>query len=307
MKEEGDKPMKIQLSKSQVSLRPRYQFTVAPELSRVSLLTESKRTEILRFLDQRPVHTVAMTSFILDNGVESELNRGEFYGFRNREGQLEGVALIGHTTLVEARSREALEALAITAKSSKTPIHLIMSSGNDARSFWNHLTDFSKEPSLSFTELLFEVGFPFPVQDCDLELRMARKEEVLAIAEAHAEVAEIESGRNPMLTDRDGFIRRVMRRIEQGRIFVVFDGDKLVFKADVISETGKTAYLEGIYVAPEYRGKGVGPKLMSNVCLRLLDRVENVCLLSNVEFKDAHRCFYKAGMRPKDACTTLVV
>ena len=299
--------MKIQLSKTQVSLKPTHQLTVAPDLSRVSLLTESERTEILRFLDQRPVHTVAMTSFVLDNGVENELNRGEFYGFRNRGGELEGVALIGHTTLVEARTHEALVALAITAKSSKTRIHLIMSSGDDAHTFWNYLTDFMKEPSLSFTELLFEVGFPFPVQDCDLELRMGRKEEVLAIAEAHAEVAEIETCRNPMLTDRDGFIRRVMRRIEQDRIFVVFDGDKLVFKADVIAETGKVAYLEGIYVAPEYRGKGVGPKLLSNVCLRLLDRVENVCLLSNVEFRDAHRCFYKAGMRKTDACTTLFV
>lgn len=299
--------MKIQLSKSQVSLKPRHQLTVAPDLSRVSPLTESERTEILRFLDQRPVHTVAMSSFILDNGVESELNRGEFYGYRSSGGDLEGVALIGHTTLVEARTQEALAALAITAKSSKTRIHLIMSSGNDAYSFWNQLTDYRREPSLSFTELLFEVRFPFPVQNCDLELRMARKEEVLAIAEAHAEVAEIESGRNPMLADRDGFIRRVMRRIEQDRIFVVFDGDKLVFKADVISETGKVAYLEGIYVAPEYRGKGIGAKLMSNVCLRLLDRVENICLLSNIAFKDAHRCFYKSGMRSRDACTTLFV
>ena len=299
--------MKFQLSKVQVSLKPKHQLSIAPDLSRVSHLTEDDRAEILRFLDQRPVHTVAMTSFILDNGVESELNRGEFYGFRNSEGQLEGVALIGHTTLVEARTHQALTALAITAKSSKTPIHLIMSSGNGAHLFWNQLTDFTREPSFSFTELLFEVGFPFPVQHCDLELRMARKEEVLAIAEAHAEVAEIETGRNPMLKDRDGFIGRVLRRIEQDRTFVVFDGDKLVFKADVISQTSKTAYLEGIYVAPEYRGKGIGAALLSNVCLRLLDRVDNVCLLSNVAFKEAHRCFFKAGMRNTDACTTLFV
>ena len=299
--------MKFQLSKVQVSLKPKHQLAIAPDLSRVSHLTEDDRAEILQFLDQRPVHTVAMTSFILDNGVESELNRGEFYGFRSSEGQLEGVALIGHTTLVEARTHEALTALAITAKSSKTPIHLIMSSGNGAHSFWNHLTDFRGQPSFSFTELLFEVGFPFPVQHCDLELRMARKEEVLAIAEAHAEVAEIETGRNPMLGDRDGFVGRALRRIEQERTFVVFDGDKLVFKVDVISQTSKTAYLEGLYVAPEYRGKGVGAALLSNVCLQLLDRVDNVCLLSNVEFKDAHRCFFKAGMRNTDACTTLFV
>ena len=60
-----------------------------------------------------------MTSFIQDNGIESELNRGKFYGYRNMDGTLEGVALIGHTTLVEARTREAIKTLAFKARSSK--------------------------------------------------------------------------------------------------------------------------------------------------------------------------------------------
>ena len=88
---------------------------------------------------------------------------------------------------------------------------------------------------------------------------------------------------------------------------MVFDGDKLVFKADVIAETDNVAYLEGVYVAPEYRGHGIGSNLLANVCLSLLDRVQSVCLLSNVEFKGAHRCFARAGMRNTDACTTLFV
>lgn len=45
-----------------------------------------------------------MTSFINDNGIESELNRGKFYGYCNVYGEFEGVALIGHSTLGEARS-----------------------------------------------------------------------------------------------------------------------------------------------------------------------------------------------------------
>ncbi len=282
-------------------------LSIAPDLSGIGRLKDENKNEVLAFLALRPVHTVAMTSFILDNGIQSELNRGEFYEYRNRQGELEGVALIGHTTLVEARTDDALKALAFAARTSKTPIKMIMSSGTAAQSFWNYLTGFQSKPRLSLTELLFEVGFPFPVQTCDYELRTARPEELEAVAEAQAEVAEIECGINPLVKDREGFLKRVMRRIEQGRVFVVFDGDRLVFKADIVAQTDAVAYLEGVYVGPEFRGQGTGSKCLSRLCLELLSRVQNVCLLSNVEFEGAHRSFLKAGMRQTDACTTLFV
>lgn len=282
-------------------------FAIAPDLSRVCSLTNIDEKEVKSFLAVRPVHTVVMTSFITDNGMESELNRGKFFGYRNPAGQLEGVALIGHSTLVEARTEEALKALAFVARFSETPIHLIMSAGDAATSFWNHLHGAAKKPSVVCTELLFEVGFPFPVRKCKYELRVARSEELEAIAIAQAQVAELECGVNPMERDRQGFLSRVLRRIEQGRIFVVFNGDQLVFKADVIAETDTTAYLEGVYVSPSMRGKGVGSECLSRVCLELLGRVQTVCLLSNVKFEAAHRSFMKAGMRPTDTCTTMFV
>jgi len=282
-------------------------FVLAPDLSTICKLTNEDRLETLAFLSIRPVHTVVMTSFINDNGMVSDLNRGDFYGYRNQAGDLEGVALIGHSTLVEARTEEALKALAFTARTSTTPIHLIMSSGTAAQSFWNHLVGGTKEPRLVCKELLFEVGFPYLVQNCEYDLRLARPEELETVAEAQAEVAEIECGVNPLLKDREGFLKRVMRRIEQGRVFVVFDGDKLMFKADIIAETDSVAYLEGVYVNPEFRGLGIGSKCLSKLCLELLSRVQNICLLSNVEFENAHKSFLKAGLRNTDSCTTLFV
>jgi uncharacterized protein len=287
-----------------VATRP--PFEAALDLSSVCRLTNDDEREVRSFLAVRPVHTVVMTSFITDNGMVSELNRGEFYGFRGRNGNLEGVALIGHSTLVEARTNEALKALAFTARSSGTPIHLIMSSGTAAHSFWNYLGT-QEGPAMVCTELLFEVGFPFPVKKCEFELRHARIEELEIVAVAQAEVAEIECGSNPMARDREGFLKRVSRRIEQNRVFVVFEGDRLVFKADIIAQTDAVAYLEGVYVGPEYRGRGIASKCLSKLCLELLGRVQNVCLLSNIDFKSAHRSFARAGMRNTDACTTLFV
>mgnify|MGYP001433758517 CR=1 FL=1 len=282
-------------------------FGMVPDMSKVSCLSEADRDEVLAFLSERPVHTVVMTSFINDNGMVSDLNRGKFYGYRGTKGELEGVALIGHSTLVEARTENALTALALTARTAETPIHLVMSSGDSAQHFWNRLTDGLSEPRLTCTELLFELNFPFMVQNCEWDIRPARPEELMQVAEAHAEVAEIECGVNPMIKDREGYLKRVLRRIEQGRVFVAFDGDTLVFKADIIAETPETIYLEGVYTGREYRGKGIGSRCLAALALELVSRVPNICMLSNVDFEYAHKSFAKAGFKTTDKCTTLFV
>lgn len=279
---------------------------VTPDLTRVAVLTEADREEALAFLCIRPVHTVVMTSFILDNGMESPLNRGKFYGYRGATGNLEGVALIGHTTLVESRSVDALKAIAITARQCETSIHLIMSDGRVAEAFWSFYAGVVK-PRLKCTEVLFETAFPMPVQECEHDLRPATIDELLPVAEAQAEIAFVESGVDPMLKDREGFLARVARRIEMGRVFVVVENGEMIFKADIISETPETAYLEGIYVAPGHRGKGVAPRCLSRLTMLLLDRVSNVCMLSNVDFDAAHRSYVKAGFRAGGRCTTLFV
>lgn len=281
--------------------------TIAPDLSPVVALTDRDRDATLAFLRLRPVHTVVMTSFINDNGIESELNRGMFYAYRNEDGSFEGVALIGHTTLVEARTEEALMALAFTARDSRTPIHLVMSDSNAAERFWGYYSGGAAKPRLTCTELLFELSFPFLVQECEWELRTATAAELEQAAEAQAEIALLESGVDPMARDREGFLRRVLRRIEQGRIFVVMENGKMVFKADIIAETPDVAYLEGIYVAPEYRGRGIGSRCLAKLGLELLGRVDSVCLLSNVEFASAHKSYRNAGFRSTDQCTTLFV
>ena len=282
-------------------------LTVAPDMSRISSLKESDRQEALSFLAVRPVQTVVMSSFIADNGMESELNRGRFFAYRNAAGQIEGIALIGHSTLVEASSKQALEALAVCARRSETPIHLIMSSGTEAEEFWLHYTGGIKEPRLKCTEALFEVSFPYAVQKCEWNIGNADISQLIPVAEAQAEIAFVECGVDPMLKDREGFLKRVARRIEQGRVFTVFEDGKLIFKADIIAETPNTIYLEGIYVHPDHREQGVGSRCLAALTLRLLDRAENICMLSNVDFAAAHKSYYKAGYKQTDHCVTLFV
>ena len=69
----------MKLSNSIADIAP---VPTAPRLRAIevvtSRLTDADRTEVLDFLGQRPMHTVAMVGFIHDNGLVSPLNRGTF-------------------------------------------------------------------------------------------------------------------------------------------------------------------------------------------------------------------------------------
>ncbi|HUF05202.1 MAG TPA: GNAT family N-acetyltransferase [Aridibacter sp.] len=280
---------------------------VVPDAERLVRFTEEDSTEVIEFLNARPVHTVVMASFLKDNGFKSKYNRGGYYGYRGKDRSLEGVALIGHSTLVEARTEEALIAFAIEAGRSEFPVHVMMSEGRVIERFWEIYKDPGAEPRHVFTEKLFELNFPFLVRECEWQVRPATKDMLREVAEAHAETAFIESGTNPLETDLEGFRERCLRRIEQGRTFVATESGKLFFKADVVAETEEVIYLEGVYVAPELRGRGVAPKCLSKLSAELLERVPNVCMLSNLKFESAHRSFERAGFRSTNSCTTIFV
>src|SRR2546423_14504027 len=87
----------------------------AKSLTTLPLKAESE-AEVLDFLKGPSVHNVVMSGFIRDNGIESKLHRGCFYGCRNDSGSLEGVALIGHGMFIQARSNPAIREFASVAQ-----------------------------------------------------------------------------------------------------------------------------------------------------------------------------------------------
>jgi uncharacterized protein len=254
-------------------------------------LTEEDRNEVLAFLAERPVHTVCLAGFIRDNGLVSPHNRGTFYGCRNSEGRLEGVALIGHATLIEARTARAMEEFGLVAQGYQRT-HMILGEKDKVEQFWNYYADEGQEMRLACRELLFELRYAMQVRDEVDGLRRATLEDLDKIAPVQASMAEEESGKNPMEIDPDGFRARCARRIEMGRVWLLEEDGRLVFKADVQSDTPDVVYLEGVWVNPSERGKGIGRQCLRQLCQDLLVRTKSVCVLVNEENHRAHT-FYR--------------
>src|SRR5438270_2878687 len=126
----------------------------------VDPLTEShSEREVLAFLAERPVQTVVMAGLIRDNGLESPFNRGSFYACRDSAGHLEGVALVGHATFVEARTEPALKAFARLAQKERDA-HMILGEQEMIRRFWNHYASAGQLSRLFCPQLLFEQRWP---------------------------------------------------------------------------------------------------------------------------------------------------
>src|SRR5688572_19455658 len=246
----------------------------------VQALTAGHEDEVLAFLSARPTHTVFMVGMIRDNGLVSTFNRGTFYAYRNADGELEGVALIGHATLIDARTEAAVQAFASAAQNCERA-HMIMGEMEKVESFWSHYAEGGQSPRLACRELLFEQRWPVEVREAVRGLRLATLNDLELVMPVQAEMAFAESGVNPMETDPLGFRVRCARRIEQGRVWVVVEDGHLVFKTDVMSDTPEVMYLEGVYVAPEERGKGYGLRCLSQLSRTLLANTKAVCLLVN--------------------------
>ncbi|HVG28979.1 MAG TPA: GNAT family N-acetyltransferase [Pyrinomonadaceae bacterium] len=259
-------------------------------------LTHADERDALDFLAERPLHTVIMASFIRDNGVESPLNRGTFYACRDERGRLEGVALIGHATLVEARTERALAAFARLAQGC-SDTHMIMGEQELIANFWRGYSEAGQEFRLACREMLFELRSPVAVGDQVEGLRLATHDDLELIIPVQAELAREESGVDPREVDPKGFRRRTARRVGQGRTWVLVRDGRLVFKAELQSETPEVVYLEGVYVDPSERHRGLGSRCLSQLSLALLGRATSICLLVNERNREAHDLYRRVGFR----------
>jgi ribosomal protein S18 acetylase RimI-like enzyme len=271
-------------------------FAKESEPLMVEELRAEHEAEVMDFLRERPIHTFGMAGFIRTNGLVSSHNRGSFYACRDKDGQLQGVALIGHYMLLEARSEAVIEAFARRAQDCRDA-HMLLGEQDKVEAFWNYYAEKGQEPRLVCRELLLEQSWPIEVGEPVPGLRLATVDDLDLIVPAHAQLAFDESGINPLTTNPDAFRQRCARRIQEGQTWVWVEEERLMFKADVITDTPEVVYLEGVWVDPAERGKGNGFRCMSQLSREFLMRTRRICLLVNESFDAAQRFYKKAGFK----------
>ena len=245
---------------------------------------------ILAALSPDSLTNVILAGFIRDNGLINPLNRGRFYTCRDEKNSVEGVALIGHTILFEAFSERAIQAFAAFARRESSP-HLLMGEHTAVERFWSYYSSDDESPRLVCPIVFLQRREPFQKQIEVADLRPATREDLEQVVQAQAAMVLEISGVDPLKKDPAGFRERYLRRIEKKRVWVVIENGRLIFKTDIIADTPQATYIEGIYVSPEERGKGIGRRYVTALG-RILLKSRNAIYLFVEDQNTRTKSFY---------------
>jgi predicted GNAT family acetyltransferase len=100
---------------------------------------------------------------------------------------------------------------------------------------------------------------------------------------------------------------RVAQLISRGWSFARFHDGKVVFKAEVAAASPHACQVQGVYVAPEFRGQGLGAAGMAAVVdLALTHVAPVVSLYVNEHNAPARRVYERVGFRQTSTFTTVM-
>lgn len=268
-------------------------------------LTRDDAEDVLQFLPTKPPHCAYLIGLIHEHGLVSRLNRGTLYGSKNFLGELRGVALVGHATIIEPTNKESLKDLAEAANNCNSK-HLIMCEERWAEQFWKYHGTRDRSNASERRELLLELRWPLVQSNKNrLQLRLATSNDLELLIPVHARLARHQSGVDPRDVDKEGFVERYEQRIKNGRTWILTENDQLVFKADVITQTHETCYLEGVWVNPDVRSMGYGRACMAELARMLLWRSGSISVLVNDDDAEAQSFYKSCGFQVRGSYRTV--
>jgi ribosomal protein S18 acetylase RimI-like enzyme len=130
----------------------------------------------------------------------------------------------------------------------------------------------------------------------ETELRAAKKKDFELLLPACAATHEGELGLDPMAADADGFRRRTLQQIEEGRSWIWSEGDTILFKAEASAWTPYAVQLQQVWVDPVARGQGYAQRGLRDLVRLLLRRVPRVCLFVRADNPAAIHLYEAVGM-----------
>lgn len=117
-----------------------------------------------------------------------------------------------------------------------------------------------------------------------------------------------ELGVSPYRVAHSGdYRRRIADLVRDGRAFARFDGNgEVVFKADLGAISRHTCQVQGVWVKPELRGRGIGTRSLATVLAHALTLAPTVSLYVN-DFNTPARAMYaRLGMRETAVLQTVL-
>jgi len=153
----------------------------------------------------------------------------------------------------------------------------------------------------------FSTSNPSPLL-IDDQVRYSHIGDLEALFPACVAMFTEEVGISPLNNRPSAYRQRVNELVTTRRSFIRCDGDYVIFKAEVGSIGNGVAQLQGVWVNPDYRGRGIAaPAIAAVVRYVLQDMASVVSLYANVYNTRAVAAYKRVGFKQTDTFASVLL
>ena len=259
-------------------------------------LGEPERAAVQRILDADPYAGAQIAERVASHGLNWWRSDGRIYGYEPAR-RIESIIWsgahlvpVGATPAATAAFADLLGADARICSSIIGRSEAVLDLWERLGGHWGPARDVRPNQPLLVTDR-------DPAVRLDPEVRLVRPGEVDQLFPAAVAMYTEEVGVSPLQDDGGrGYRRRITELVKGKRAYARFDGDQVVFKAELAIITRRTTQVQGVWVHPDYRGQGLATGAMAAVVADSLRRVApTVSLYVNDYNVAARRVYARCG------------
>ncbi|MFD5143381.1 GNAT family N-acetyltransferase [Streptomyces sp. NPDC058401] len=258
------------------------------------VLEPSDLDAALDILGRAPVENAFVTSRVQVAGLDPWRLGGEMWGWY-ADGELRSLCYAGANLVPVCAGPDAVRAFADRARRTGRRCSSIVGPAEATGLLWQLL-----EPSwgpardVRSRQPLMIMEQPSTTVSADPRVRRIRKDEMDVIMPACVAMFTEEVGISPMTGDGGLLYQaRVAELVAGGRSFARVEDGKVVFKAEIGAATPRACQIQGVWVDPEFRGRGHSETGMAAVVAYALRDVAPVVSLYVNDFNTAARASYR--------------
>ena len=263
--------------------------------SHVRPLTTSDLAELYALLDQDPLVNLFVRNRVDATKLQTRWLGGQVWGYFE-EGQLVSACHAGANVVPVQATPAAVQAFVEQAISDNVRPSSIVGPREAVLPMWKLLEPHwgpARSPRLDK---------PFMVLDRDSHLRPDPRVRAVVLDEfdtvypACVAMFTEEVGVDPEVGNRSGYRARVAQLISQGWAFAIIEDGDVLFKAEVGAATPYACQLQGVYVRPDQRGRGIAAPALAAVVQQVRATVAPiVTLYVNDHNTAARRAYTRVG------------
>ena len=264
----------------------------APEMHRpfgggsVRVLGRSDLAAAIRVLSANPVENVFVASRVRAAGLEQTNLGCPVWGYE-RDGALRALCHAGSNLVPVNADEGAIEAWTEFAGPQRTCASIIGPSPV-ALELWRRLSDrwgscWGDVRNVRPHQPVMSISTP-PVGPIDHRVRRVTLDHWNAYTDAAVKMYTEEIGVSPVQGNPAGYRFYVRQLITSGRAFGIFDRDRVIFKADLGSVSGSVCQVQGVWLDPALRGRGLAaPAMAAVVRLAQIDGADRLAVRQRLQ------------------------